>query len=138
MKCNIVIIGEDGDVNKSVGVKLAVLLEINYLDFNDYCDYINIMSREEIVRQFGKRKYNELQKDALPHMCGFCDSVIGFDCKMSRLPSVYKLLNDTAYIVCVASDTQSKYKKYAHIWVDLHQNTVDDIINEIVNKLGEI
>lgn len=138
MKSNIVIIGEDSEINKSVGTQLAVLLEINYLDFNDYCDYINILSRDEIVKQYGKRKYNELQKEALPHMCGFCDSVIGFDSKMSRLPSVHKLLNDSAYIICIASEQSEKYKKHTHIWMDLNLGSVENILDEIVKKLGEL
>lgn len=139
MKSNIVIIGENEKINKSVGNLLAVALEINFLDFDDYCDYINIVDRKQIIKQFGKRKYNEMQKDALPHMRGFCDSVIGFDGKMSRLLGVHKLLKDTAYIICLAkSDKQVKYKKYTDIWVDISTGSAEKITQEIMKKLGEI
>lgn len=138
MKSNLVIIGENENTNKSVADKIAVILELNFLDFDDYCDYINIVTRQEVIQKFGKRKYNELQKEALPHMQNFCDSVIGFDGKMSRLPSVFRLLKDSAYIVCIASNEMKKYKKYADIWVDIQDKSQNRIVDEIVKKLGEI
>ncbi len=51
MKTNLVIIGENSQVNKSVGQVLAEMLELNYLDFDGYCDYINLVSRDTSVRQ---------------------------------------------------------------------------------------
>ena len=88
MKTNLIIIGENSQINKSVGQVLAEMLELNYLDFDGYCDYINLVSRDKVIQIYGKRKYNELQKETLPQMRDFCDSVIAFDEKVSRLPSV--------------------------------------------------
>lgn len=139
MKNNIVVIGQDELVNKGVGNELAVRLELNFLDFDEYCEYINCVKKDEVIKQFGKRKFNELQKDSLPHMQDFCDSVIGFDGKCSRLPQVYNLLKDSAYIVCIADDSFDKYKKYTDIWVNLGNKTIKKITNEIIKRfLGEI
>lgn len=138
MRENIVIIGECGEQNKAIGNALAVALEINYLDFDDYCDYINNTNKVDFIKNFGKREYNKLQKDALPHMRSFCESVIGFDGKISRLPSVYKCLCDRAYVVCIASRScYEKYVKYADIWVDIDKN-LEEKLEEIEIKLGEI
>lgn len=137
MKENIVIIGENPQINKEIGNKLAIALEINYLDFDDYCDYINNINREDFIKNFGKRQYNQLQKEALPHMRGFCNSVIGFDGKLSRLPSVYKCLRDRAYIICIANGDKEKYAKYTEIWVNIAQNK-EQILEEIEDKLGEL
>ena len=91
MITNLIIIGENSQINKSVGQVLAEMLELNYLDFDGYCDYINLVSRDKVIQIYGKRKYNELQKETLPQMRDFCDSVIAFDEKVSRLPSVIRL-----------------------------------------------
>ena len=68
MKTNLIIIGENSQINKSVGQVLAEMLELNYLDFDGYCDYINLVSRDKVIQIYGKRKYNELQKETLPQM----------------------------------------------------------------------
>ena len=138
MKTNIVIIGDNEKTNKAVGANLAVCLEINFLDFDGYCEYINCVNREDICRAQGKRRYNEMQKGALPHMQDFCDSVIGFDGKLSRMTSVYKMLKDTAYIICIADKGKEKYSEYADIWIDVGKKSEKRITNEILKKLGEL
>ena len=138
MKSNLIIIGDNEKLNKILGKDLADYLELNYLDFDDYCDYINLVSREEVIKKYGKQTYNELQKDALPHMQDFCDSVIAFDGKISRLPSVFKLLKDTSYIVCVCDKDKERYAKYTDIWVKAGKKSKKAIMNEIIRRLGEI
>lgn len=138
MKRNIVIVGDNELINKNVGGELAINLELNFLDFDEYCEYINCVKREQVWKEFGKRKFNELQKEALPHMQDFCDSVIGFDGKCSRIPQVYKLLGDTAYIICIADTNKEKYQKYTDIWVNLGNKQIKNITNEIMKKLGEM
>lgn len=138
MRTNLVIAGDCEKINKGVAEYLAPLLELNFLDFDGYCEYINMINREQFCEQYGKRKYNELQKDALPHMQDFCDSVIGFDKKLSNLPSIFKLLSKTSYIVCIAEASAEKYKKYTDIWIDLKKKSIKQIANEIIKKLGEI
>ncbi len=86
----------------------------------------------------GKRQYNEMQKKALPHMQDFCDSVIGFDGKLSRISSVFKMLKDTAYIICIADKNKEKYAVYADIWIYRGKKSEKRITNEILKKLGEL
>ena len=138
MKTNLVVIGENSQINQSVGQALAEILELNYLDFDEYCDYINLVSREKVIEMYGKRKYNELQKEALPQMRDFCDSVIAFDEKVSRLPSVYKIVKQTAFIVCIANKDKERYAKYVDIWINLSKKSKKVLINEIIKKLGEV
>lgn len=138
MKTNLVIIGDNEQINKAVGADLAVCLEINFLDFDAYCEYIFCVNREEVCREQGKRKYNELQKNALPHMQDFCDSVIGFDGKLSRISQICKMLKDTSYIICIAGKDKEKYSGYADIWINSDKKSIKKITNEILNKLGEL
>ena len=138
MKTNLIILGENSQINKSVGQVLAEMLELNYLDFDGYCDYINLVSRDKVIQIYGKRKYNELQKETLPQMRDFCDSVIAFDEKVSRLPSVYNVVNKTAFIVCIANKDKEKYAKYADIWITLNKKSKKVLINEIIRKLGDV
>ena len=138
MKTNVVIIGENEKVNKQIGERLAVFLELHYLDFDGYCDYVNLTEKKQVIKHYGRRKYSDLQKETLPQMQDFCDSVIAFDGKISRLPSVYKLLNDTAFIICISNKDKERYSKYTDIWVSLDKKNNKVIIDEIIIKLGEI
>ncbi|MDE6968086.1 MAG: hypothetical protein K2P12_05435, partial [Clostridia bacterium] len=134
MKTNLVIVGENEVINKGVGEDLANILELNFLDFDGYCEYMTLKSRQEIISVFGKRKYNEVQKEYLPHMSDFCDSVIGFDGKLSSISAICKRTKDTSYIICIAERDKTYYKKYADIWINLGSKTRKRITNEIIKK----
>lgn len=71
-------------------------------------------------------------------MQDFCDSVIGFDGKLSRISSVFKMLKDTAYIICIADKNKEKYAVYADIWIYREKKSEKRITNEILKKLGEL
>ena len=55
-----VIIGDDERINKAVGANLAVCLEINFLDFDGYCEYINCVNREDVCMTQGKRPQGQV------------------------------------------------------------------------------
>lgn len=138
MKTNVVIIGENEKINKAIGENLAIFLELHFLDFDGYCDYVNLTEKKQVIKCYGKRKYSELQNETLPQMQDFCDSVIAFDGKISRLSAVYALLYNTAFIICISNKDKKKYSKYTDIWVDLDEKDNKVILDEIIRKLGEI
>lgn len=131
------IIGNNLSVSRAVGRLLSERLELNYLDFVDYCDYINMVSRRQVVAEFGAAKYTELQRECLPHMQDFCDSLIVFD-KISWARDVWQLLNNTSYIIGIGDGSGVRYAKYVDVWVDKTEKDTSVIAEEIANKLGEI
>lgn len=138
MKENLVVIGENGALNKNLGEQLSITLELNYLDFNDYCEYVSMTTKEDIIAKSGEERFKEIQYEILPEMVDFCGSVIGFDGDIERIPYIYEVLSNTAYIICVSDSDKKQIVGRADICIKPQNKSVEKIKEEIIQKLGEL
>lgn len=135
MKTNLVLIGENGELNKSIGEWLAPELGLNYLDFNDYCDYL---AQAELDFDTTAEKLNALKRKFLPSLVDFCNSVIGFDGDLKIIPAIYKILKDTSYFICLSKRKAKNIVENADILIELKNKDIQQIKEEIIQKLGEL
>lgn len=138
MKTNLVICGENEKINKGVGEKISPMLDLNFLDFDSYCEYLTMATREQIIKDYGKDKYEQIQNKHLPKTVDFCNSVIGFDANLLQLPKIYELLHKTSIIVCIANKEKTQLKEYCDIWINLGKKTLARVASELIRKLGEM
>ena len=139
MKSNIAIIGTSTKLNNSCAIDLAKELEINYMDYNEYIEYLTLGSIKEISDKYGRAGLKKLYTDKLRSIRGYSDSVFAFAGGVCSTATDVEIIGEDAYVICLSpSRVCSKVTANCMAVIDTKDKNKQQIMDTILLKLGEL
>ena len=139
MKSNIAIVGTSTKLNNQCGLSLATELEINYMDYSEYIEYLTLSTIPILEQKFGKEELRKLYSEKLASINGYSDSIFAFSGGVCLNEADCAVIADDAYLICLSpSRVCSKVAASCLAVIDTKDKSLTDIIEEILDKLGEL
>jgi len=103
MKSNIAITGTNTKLNKSIAIALAERLELTYMDYDQYIEYMECSTLAEIEQSQGKDILSQLQSDKLRSIVDYCNSIFAFSSKVCTKSGDVAVVATGAYVIHIAT-----------------------------------
>ena len=139
MKSNLAIVGTSSKLNNECGIALAAELEINYMDYSEYIEYLTLSKISIIEEKFGKEELRKLYSQKLSSINGYSDSIFAFAGGVCFNAADCAVIADDAYLICLSpSRVCSKVAANCLAVIDTKDKKMNTILDEIFDKLGEL
>lgn len=139
VRSNIAIIGTSTKLNNAIGLALSGELDMNYMDYSEYVEYLTLRIIKDIEKEYGKAQLRKLYTDKLRSIRGYHNSIFAFAGGVCSVSSDVDIISKDAYVICLApSRVCSKVTEKCLTVICTKDKKVKDIIDTVILKLGEL